>query len=98
MNPKSSPADDRIIEVSDLERGAPPRVLLALLVGCAAGAVFGSGPLRDAAGALPESPIVSRIQTAAARWDDVMADIGATLPYARLRAGVRFFEAWNAPS
>ncbi len=98
MTTQASPADDRVIETPDPKRGAPPRVLLAVLIGCGAAALFGSGPLLEAARALPDGPGTTWLQSVAMRWDGAMASIGATQPYSRLRAGIRFFEGWNAPS
>ncbi len=98
MATHSSAADDRIIEITDRTRGAPQRVLSALLIACVAAAIFGSNPLLDAARALPEGATAARLQQAAARWDGAMAGLGATVPYTGLRAGIRFLEAWKAPS
>ena len=82
-------ADDRIVEASSSRRGSPGQVLRALLVGCAVGLVFGSGPLVGWTKDLPDGPIAEQVQDAAVRWDEAVSLIGANRPYEWLHGFVR---------
>jgi hypothetical protein len=82
-------ADNRIVDASSSRRGTPGQVLRALLVGCAVGLVFGSGPLVGWTKDLSDGPIAERVQGAAVRWDHMVSLIGANQPYAWLHGFVR---------
>ena len=86
-------ADDRIVEASSSRRGSYGQVLRALLVGCAVGLLFGSGPLVGWAKDLPDGSVAERVQDAAVWWDQAVSRVGADRPYAWLHGLVRGMRA-----
>ncbi len=89
----SSVGDSRILAASTSRLGTPAQVLRAVLIGCAAAALFGSQPMQRWTEKLDDSQLATSLQQAATDWNDALATVGASRPYKSIRAAVRAFEA-----
>lgn len=92
MKPRPG-ADTRIVTARNPRTGTPAQVVRAIAIGGVLGLIFGSDPIQRWAEQLPDSPVTAQIQTTAAAWNADMAALGATRPYAHLRAAIRGFES-----
>lgn len=85
MAPKGS--DPRVVEPARRPGLTAWRLLLVLLIGGAAGLIFGSRALAVWADRLPDG--YDRVRSVAAGWDAAMQSLSLTAPYDRLHGWVK---------
>ena len=85
----TAPSADAIPLALRRRGGSPRQVLVLVLIGSLALAVFASRDLSSWLDRLGHGPLLTPVQRAAATWGDTMAALGLVRPHEALRHAIR---------